>query len=154
MKPFIEIKPEQLLKVYGSSEVEAIEKKWIAAFCKNKPGLNIKQYKWHIFCGEGYPSVEGDLAEAAYKKHESPAYVVMSEDGEAFLTNKKPSNLNYIDAYVFPVNMSWTMAFTHEEGWMGPYFAVHKNYVQFEEKNKNHIEKLEQIEIARKNGWM
>lgn len=154
MKPFMEVKPERLLKIYDSSEVQAIEKKWIDAFCRNKLGLNIKQYKWHIFCGEGYPCVEGDLAEAAYKEHESAAYIVMSEDGEAFLTDERPSDINCTDAYVFPENLSWTMAFTHEEGWMGPYFAKHKSYALLEEKNKYRIEKQKQIEMAKKNGWM
>lgn len=154
MKPFIEVKPEKLIKVYDNSEVQVIEKKWIDAFCKNKLGLSIKQYKWHIFCGEGYPSVEGDLAETTYKEQESPTYIVMSEDGEALLTNEKPKDLNCTDAYVFPENLSWTMAFTHEEDWMGPYFAKHKNYALLEEKNMRHIAKLQQIEIAKKNGWM
>lgn len=154
MTPFIEIPSEQLLKVYDKSEVRAIEKQWVDVFCKNKLGLSIKQYKWHIFCGDGYPSIEGEKAEAAYKEHKSPTYIVMSDDSEAFLTSKRPSGLNYEDAYVFPENFSWTMAFTHEEGWMGPYFAKHKNYAHLEEKNKYHIEKLQQIETAKKNGWM
>jgi hypothetical protein len=154
MEPFIEVSPGKLLRVFNKAETKSIEKKWIDTFCKNKLGLNIKRYKWHIFCGEGYPSIEGDLAEEEYSKHISPRYVVMSNDGEAFLCDKKPDNLNYQDAYVFPENLSWTMAFTHEEGWMGPYFAKHKDYVLLEEKNKHHLEKLKQIELAKSKGWM
>lgn len=55
---------------------------------------------------------------------QAPRYVVMFNDGEpALLTDKRPSNLKYYDVYVFPENMAWAMAFTHEEDWLGPYFA-------------------------------
>ena len=27
------------------------------------------------------------------------------------------------DAYVFPPDLAWTMVFTHEDGWLGPYFS-------------------------------
>jgi len=49
------------------------------------------------------------------------------------------------------------MAFTHEEGWLGPYFAKNKNYKILEKRNqdqyKNQIEKLRQIELAKSKGW-
>ena len=46
------------------------------------------------------------------------------------------------------------MAFTHEEGWMGPYFAKHENYETLKLKNEKQIEKNKQIEIAKQKGWM
>ena len=154
MESFIKVSPGKLLKVFDDAETKIIEQQWIDIFCKNKIGLNIKQYKWHIFCGEGYPSIEGKLAEEKYKKHNSPNYIVMSNEGEAFLTDEKPDNLNYQDSYVFPENLAWTMAFTHEEGWMGPYFAKHKDYTRLEEKNMHRIKKLKQIELAKSKGWI
>jgi hypothetical protein len=27
------------------------------------------------------------------------------------------------DIYVWPNGLDWTMAFTHEDGWLGPYFS-------------------------------
>jgi hypothetical protein len=28
-----------------------------------------------------------------------------------------------LDIYVWPDGLEWTMAFTHEDGWFGPYFS-------------------------------
>lgn len=35
----------------------------------------------------------------------------------------KPLELGRKDALVVPSDFSWTMAFTHEDGWFGPYFS-------------------------------
>ncbi|WNO11291.1 DUF4275 family protein [Teredinibacter sp. KSP-S5-2] len=152
---FTDIKPGQVIKIYSHLESKEIERSWMAIFCKNKTGLNTKDYKWHIFSGGGYPSLEADEAQEAYESHVSAKYVVMPNNGEpALLTDERPSNLNYYDVYVFPENMAWTMAFTHEEGWLGPYFAKHPSYTQLEKENEKYKEKLKQIEIARNRGWM
>ncbi len=77
----------------------------------------------------------------------------MGNDGElAIHLNKKPQNYNYKDCYVFPVNMAWTMAFTHEEGWLGPYFACLK-YQSLNVENEKKIKKENQKEVAKKKGW-
>ena len=45
------------------------------------------------------------------------------------------------------------MAFTHENGWLGPYFAKHPDYTQLEVENEKYREKLEQIAEAKRRGW-
>jgi len=150
-----DIEPGKILKIYDSSESKRIESEWMKVYCKNKTGLNTKAYKWHIFSGNGYPSLKGDEAQSAYESQACPNVVVMSNDGSStVLSDSKPTNLNHQDIYVFPENLSWTMAFTHEEGWLGPYFAKHPDYELLEQKNAQYIEKLHQMEIAKRKGWM
>ncbi len=150
----IECKPSGILKIYDQLETNEIEKRWMKTFCKNKQGYNTKDFKWHIFSGGGFPSVEGDEARTAYQSHTASEYVVMANDDElAILTNIRPESCNLSDYYVFPVNMAWTMAFTHEEGWLGPYFAVHPNIDKLNIENEKLLEKERQKEIARKKGW-
>jgi len=50
--------------------------------------------------------------------------------------------------------MAWTMAFTHEEGWLGPYFAYHPKYKSLNVENEKKIEKEQQKEDAREKGWL
>ena len=38
------------------------------------------------------------------------------------------------------------MAFTHEQGWLGPYFSKHKDYEVLNNKNIKSVE-------AKTNGW-
>ena len=149
-----EIEPGIVLKVFDNIESKEIERRWMNTFCKNKQGFNTKSYKWHIFSGDGYPSICGEEAQKEYELHVSAKYIIMSNDGEpAILTDMRPINLNHYDVYVFPENMAWTMAFTHEEGWLGPYFAKHPHYSPLEKENEKHRKKLEQIEIAKGKGW-
>ena len=155
MEPEITCEPDGLIKVFDKSESAEIEKQWMKIFCKNKQGFNTKAFKWHIFSGNGFPSIEADLARKEYKSKNETNYVVMGNDNElAILTSKKPVSCNLTDYYVFPVNMAWTMAFTHEEGWLGPYFAYHPNPSILEKENKKLREKERQKEIARQKGWL
>jgi len=154
MKSVIECKPESIIKIFTQKETLEIEKKWMKIFCKNKQGFNTRAYKWHIFSGKGFPSLEADEAHKEYESKTESEYVVMGNDGElSILTKQRPSSCNLTDYYVFPFNMSWSMAFTHEEGWLGPYFAYHPNYNILNNENKKQIEKMHQKEIAKQNGW-
>jgi len=151
----IEYDPGELVKIYSQSETKKIEKKWMSIFCKNKQGFNTKQFKWHIFSGDGYPSIEAEEAQKKYDSKKEIEYIVMGNTGElAIHLNKKPQNYNHKDCYVFPVNMAWTMAFTHEEGWLGPYFAYHPDYKSLNIENEKKIEKERQKEEAKKKGWL
>lgn len=76
-----------------------------------------------------------------------------NDKGAIIVVDTLPISCNHSDYYIFPTNMAWTMAFTHEEGWLGPYFEKHKNYSTLNKINEQHREKLTQIEIARQNGW-
>lgn len=149
------LKPDKIIKVFSEEETSHIEKEWIATFCKKKEGVNIRSYKWHIFSSKKFPSLEGDQAKEEYQKHSAVEYIILPNDfGEAILTSQRPVSCDLQDYYVFPRNMAWTMAFTHEEGWMGPYFARHENYEALNMKNEKEIDKNKQIEIAKQKGWI
>jgi len=91
----------------------------------------------------------------AYLKQSAVAYFIMSNDHECVIsTDIRPESCNLSDYYVFPENLAWTMAFTHEEGWMGPYFAKHPDYEQLNKENLKKIEKVKQIDLAKRKGWM
>jgi hypothetical protein len=142
------------IKIFSETEATAIRKKWMEAFCKNKQGANTKQFLWHIFSGGRYPSDSGDLAKLKYEQHIAPEYVVMpNEQTPTILTSEKPSKGTSPDCYIFPTNMAWTMAFTHEEGWLGPYFALHPNYEALNRANEEYRKKLHQMTIAKQKGW-
>ncbi len=107
----IQCEPDGLLKVFDKSETAEIEKKWMSVFCKQRQGLGINRFKWHIFSAHAYPSLEADAARKAYDSMEETRYIVMGNNHEsAIMTSKKPLSCNLSDYYVFPANMAWTMA--------------------------------------------
>lgn len=155
----IEIKPGKITRVYSKEETLDIEQKWIKTFCKNKQGANIKAYRWHIFSFERYPSLSGERAIEKYTAQKANEYIILPNDGElAIETDSLPECCNIMDYLVFPKNMAWIMAFTHEDGWLGPYFAEHKNYEklnsQNEQKLKMNEKKQKEIENAKNKGWI
>jgi len=154
MSSEIEIQPGNILSVFSKTESEELHEQWMKVFGKNKQGLNTKSYKWHIFSGNGYPSLNGEKAFEKYSEQVSPEFVVMPNDNEnAILTDSLPTQSNLWDFYVFPRNLAWTMAFTHEVGLYGPYFAKHKKYDELNAENIRQIEKNRQRQIAKEKGW-
>ena len=150
----IQVTPGNIVKVYSRKETLELEKKWLDTFCQDKKGANTKDYKWHIFSYERYPSLSKEEAIEIYNQQEAPEYIILSNEDElAIQTDLKPTSSNLHDYYIFPKNMAWTMAFTHEDGWLGPYFAKHPEYDKLNEKNYFHVQKLKEIEKAKKNGW-
>ena len=144
----------EIIETFNKKNSWEIEAKWMGIYCKNKQGFNTKDYRWHIFSGGGYPSVEAEEAESMYSKHSAESYYVMFNNSSTIeLVKEKPADLNYKDVYIFPKNMAWTMAFTHEEGWLGPYFAKHPNYQTLEKENEAYKLKLQQIAHAKSKGW-
>jgi hypothetical protein len=45
------------------------------------------------------------------------------------------------------------MAFTHEDGWLGPYFARHERFSELNRENEMKIRKAREAEVARLKGW-
>jgi hypothetical protein len=140
-------------------ETATFIEQWTQVFCKNKQGANTKAYLWHIFSDARYASSVGDVALQRYKEHQAPEYIVFSNDRvTAWLSRDLPEDIDQLDYYVSPRNLAWTMAFTHEDGWLGPYFAEHPDY---ERLNKKNIERLldderkrKEMELARQKGWL
>lgn len=99
-------------------------------------------------------ALDGVEARAAYALQRAPAYVVLDNNRkDAVLTDFLPTTAVPEDWLVFPMNLAWTMAFTHEEGWMGPYFAKHPDHERLNAENLARIHKQEAVALARKNGW-
>ena len=67
-----------------------------------------------------------------YGKHFAPSYYLLPDNlgkfkKEIVVTRTKPSsNTKLLDFHVFPKNFAWSMAFTHEDGWIGPKFGLFK----------------------------
>ena len=155
----IEVNPGKVLRVYTKKETWAFEKEWMQTYCKDKQGANTNAYKWHIFSFEKYPALSGEKALKKYMQQTAIEYIVLSNESDlAIATDKLPTKCNIADYYIFPKNMAWTMAFTHEDGWLGPYFATHKSYKHLNMQNEEQMQKVEkkknEIEIAKKNGWL
>lgn len=112
---------ENVLRQYTQEEAAALVEQWLVAFGAKKNGVNTKAYLWHIFSGSRYPSVSGKEAILEYENQVAPEYIVLSNDRKTvFSTNSIPKSSSPIfdDYYVFPTNLAWTMAFTHEDGWL------------------------------------
>jgi Domain of unknown function (DUF4275) len=141
------VSPGSILRKFSEEEATQLVTDWLSIFGTNRQGANTKAFLWHIFSGARFPSTEGPAALDEYKQQIGKEFVVLSNDRkQAVLTDLLPSSCSLSDYYVFPLNYAWTMAFTHEAGWLGPYFARHPNYV---EMNRKAIE----AEFARQKGW-
>ena len=76
------------------------------------------------------------------------------KDGdEAVITDQKPTSCSFSDYYIFPKNLAWTMAFTHEDGWLGPFFAKHSDFDKLNGENLKRIRKAEEAAEAKKKGY-
>lgn len=151
----LEVEPGKLLRVYSREETANFAKQWMEVFGKDKHGINTKAYMWHIFGFEKYPSISGVKAVEKYKQQVAHEYIVLANDRvHAIATDALPETGNASDYYVFPSNLAWTMAMTHEDGWLGPYFAVHLHYDALHKKNLDQIRKKQEIENAKRRGWL
>ncbi|GEP44918.1 DUF4275 family protein [Brevifollis gellanilyticus] len=140
---------------YTGDEVASLVQQWLDVFAPERQGINTKAYMWHVFSGSRYPALEGELARVEYLKQICGEFVILSNDREvAFLTDTRPEDRPFSDFYVFPPNLAWTMAFTHEEGSLGPYFAQHPRYAELNPANIARVKKQEEMAHARSQGWI
>ncbi|GAA0765263.1 DUF4275 family protein [Ideonella azotifigens] len=152
LKPATSI--EGVLRCCTPDETLVWGERWLDVFGRNRHGVNADDYLWHVFSGGRYPSLDAAEARAVYAAHSAERYILLSNDQRsAFVLDRKPVNWPERDYNVFPENLAWNMAFTHEEGWLGPYFAKHADYVQLEAANQQRLEKRRQAEVARARGW-
>jgi hypothetical protein len=152
--PVISTAPGAILRVLSRQEVGQYVERWLEEFGRNGFGGGSKQYLWHIFSAETYPSASGAEALNAYAEASALKYVVVSNDKtEGFETDARPTSCSFSDYYVFPENLAWTMAFTHEDGWLGPYFARHRDFDRRNEENLRKIQKAVDAASAKKKGW-
>ena len=150
----LEVSPGVVLRRYSSEESQAIAEAWLAAF-GGTGAPNMNEYMWHALSFKAHPCVSLQEAEAQYNQQVAQSYIVLSNDREqAVETDLRPATCNESDYYVFPLNLAWTMAFTHEDGWLGPYFAKHMRYITLNQQNIDSIEKSRAVENARQKGWL
>jgi hypothetical protein len=150
----IHVEPGDITHRHSSDEVSELLALWLDAFGKNRHGVNSNTYLWHIFSGDRYPNVSGAEALTQYKQQQAPEYVVLSNDRKvAFATDSLPEKCSLHDYYVFPRNLAWTMAITHEDGWLGPFFARHASFTVLNDANLASLKKTQEAEAARLKGW-
>ena len=90
----------------------------------------IEQYDWHAFSYSYTRALNGEKAVLAYEDERPKVLLVCPEEEQLpavriRIAKRKPSfRQEFGDVYVFPEDLSWTMAFTHEESMeLGPYFS-------------------------------
>ena len=87
-----------------------------------------KGFDWHTFSYNKTPHLAGDDARNAYRAKGAERELIVlphSGEGSGFRTTDLPDfSGKSLDVYIFPEDLSWTMVFTHEDGWLGPYFAT------------------------------
>src|SRR5262249_45829265 len=127
---------------------------WLAIYGTNGHEVNLDAYMWHVFSAERYPSLAGPRALEAYGRQTGEEFIVLANDREqAFATDRLPTSSSLADYFVFPPNLAWTMAFTHEDGWLGPYFARHPEFARLEAAAQASARKRRETEEARRKGW-
>ena len=85
------------------------------------------QFDWHAFSYEFVYCLERDKARSAYGGQIVSQVVVLPNMNEELACRCKTSvlpNLDGLDAYVCDPGLAWTMVFTHEIDWCGPYFTT------------------------------
>ncbi|MFO0568940.1 MAG: DUF4275 family protein [Polyangiaceae bacterium] len=84
------------------------------------------KYDWHIFSQRDTYALEREEARAAYHAQLCNELLVIPNDkhraGYRVVTHE-PVVPDEEDVYIFPPDLAWTMVFTHEDGWLGPYFS-------------------------------
>jgi hypothetical protein len=88
-------------------------------------------YEWHVFSFQHSPACEGRKAVTEYLRQAASRFIVNPEEGRGMglpayrITDGQLPRFqgSKLDVLVWPEDLSWTMAFTHEEGDCGPYFS-------------------------------
>jgi Domain of unknown function (DUF4275) len=149
----ITVEPGSFERSLSVAEIEMWVEQWLSAFPADREGIHADEYLWHIFSYERYPSSAKAEAQADYQSHLAPEYVVISTDrDEGFITTTRPTWCSLRDWLVFPPNLAWTMAFTHEDDWLGPFFARNSEYAELDLANRNTLLNQSQVSEAARKG--
>ncbi len=143
-----------MVREFSAREASLLAIQWLEAFGNDRHGVNTKAFLWHVFSYNRYPNSSLDRAVVDYEQQQAHEYVVLSNDRDvAFVTDVRPGQSSLIDWLVFPPNLAWTAAFTHEDGYLGPFFAKHQLYDQLNAANLQELQKARDKESARLKGW-
>ncbi len=128
---------EQILSRCGAFEVLPDKERWKLmqawreAYARALHTLTGKWsrdgFDWHVFSFEHTPASSGTRALEAYRA-ERPEVLIVIPQFKKFpavrLHVQVLPEFPRTDVYVFPENLSWTLAFTHEQSsGLGPYFS-------------------------------
>ncbi len=85
-------------------------------------------HDWHTFSWNFCRSRQGALAVSEYlSEHVMDVYVIPEDQEPSAFICSGPRLLDFsecgTDVHVFPEDLSWTAAFTHEQPDIGPYFS-------------------------------
>jgi hypothetical protein len=135
-------------------QVEEFCRQWIIAYPADRRGIHIEQFMWRVFSFERYSSLSRAAALAEYEKHEAVEYLVLANDkDEGLITDLRPATVSITDYLVCPLNWAWTMAFTHEDKSLGPFFAFHQDYDQLQASNLAGLRKSREAAMAKERCW-
>lgn len=151
------IVPGASVRDFSEAEAAALTAAWLAAFGANRDDVKAtgpKGFLWYIFCAGRYPCIQSEDARSHYRLQRAAEYVVLLNDGRAAVaTDALPLEVPLVDYCVFPPNLAWTMAFTHEAPLDGPYFAKHARFDQLGMSNLALLRKKQAAEAAKAKGW-
>ena len=143
--------PGKVLRLLSQREADQLAKEWLGIFGENRHCANAKAFLWHIFSNLRYPCTPGKKAIQYYAQQVAAEVIILSNDRKlAFVTDLIPRAFLLDDYYVFPLNLAWTMAFTHDGSC---YFARHKDFDRLDAENRYQVEKCRKKEAARLKGW-
>jgi hypothetical protein len=84
-------------------------------------------FDWHTFSYGVFPHLSGDKARNAYRMRAGSMELVLLPhrgEGPGFrVSGPQDFSRADVDVYIFPESLAWTTVFTHEDDWLGPYFA-------------------------------
>jgi hypothetical protein len=87
------------------------------------------QFEWHVFSFKHTRALSGGRALEAYR-HERPGRLFVIPEAQDLAAYELAAQqlptftAVYGDVYIWPPDLAWTMAFTHEENdGVGPYFS-------------------------------
>ena len=144
-----------IIREFTDKEAAVLAQSWLEIFGVDRHGSKTNAYLWHVFSFAHFPALEGDKAHSEYGRQASCEFTVLSNDRNvAYLVDERPADRPFSDFYIFPPNLAWTMAFTHEDGWLGPYFAQHSRYSELNLANIAKVKKMQEKEHAKAKGWL
>jgi hypothetical protein len=86
-------------------------------------------YDWHVFSYRHARALAREGASNVYRAIQAPERCIVCPHDDRLPAveiagGALPDFRNScLDIYVWPEGLDWTMAFTHEDGWLGPYFS-------------------------------
>ena len=116
----------------GRQEKQQLQQQWRAVFAfrlNTQPGRRTSSHRdWHVFSTKQSVCRDHETALSLYSRATATDFFIIPEGEDlpglrcTSATLPDLSSLQ-LDLYVSPPGFAWTMVFTHEPAWHGPYFA-------------------------------